>query len=165
LDVYVIRHAEAYRQGERGVTTDEERPLTEDGERQATQVGADLHRRGVRPAIVLTSPLLRARQTADLVASQLPSPAPEVHVLKELTPGSKRRKLARAVDGLAKEQVFLVGHQPDLGEWIAWLMGSKKAKLELAKAGVARLHCEGPLEKGSSTLVWLLPPAWVNEGA
>ena len=162
MDIYLIRHADAFRLGERGATTDEERPLTEQGEAQARRVGAGLERRGVRPAVVLTSPLVRARQTADLVASQWLAATPPVQNLKELTPGSKRRKLARALGDLAKDSVILVGHQPDLGEWAAWLIGSKKAQLDLAKAGVAHIDCEGAPDKGKGTLRWLVPPEWLG---
>jgi phosphohistidine phosphatase len=160
VDLYLIRHAEAHDLGERGVTEDAERPLTEQGEAQARQVGAGLQRRGVRPGVVLTSPLLRARQTAELLAAQWSSPVPEVQALAALAPGSKRRKLARALNDLGQQQVFLVGHLPDLAEWAAWLIGSRKARLDLPKAGVAHIHCQEALDKGVGTLGWLVPPGW-----
>jgi phosphohistidine phosphatase SixA len=53
-----------------------------------------------------------------------------------------------------------VGHQPDLGEWTAWLIGSKKAHIDLAKAGVAFLACPDGTRKGGGSLVWLVTPDW-----
>jgi phosphohistidine phosphatase len=162
MELYLVRHAEAYRLGERGVTADEERALTERGEAQARQVGAGLQRRGVRPGLVLTSSLVRARQTADLLAAQWTAPAPEVQVCAALAPGAKRSKLARAVADLGQGQVVLVGHQPDLGEWAGWLIGSKKVQLDLAKAGVACVRCDEDVDKGAGTLLWLVPPEWLG---
>jgi phosphohistidine phosphatase len=163
VDLYLIRHAEAYPVGEGGATADEERPLTEQGEAQARQVGAGLQRRGVRPEVVVTSPLVRARQTAEHVLAQFSPPGIELQVCAALAPGSKRRKLARALNELAKERLALVGHLPDLAEWGAWLIGSKKAHLELAKAGVALVRCDGEAAKGAGTLSWLVPPSWLTD--
>jgi phosphohistidine phosphatase len=161
VELYLVRHAEAHRLGERGITADENRPLTDEGQAQTRQLGAALQRRGLRPGAVLTSPLVRARQTAEQLVSQWPAPAPEVKVCEELAPGTKRRKLARAVGGLGLEQVVLVGHQPDLGEWAGWLIGSKKAQLGLSKAGVACIRADAELAKGAGTLLWLVPPEWL----
>jgi phosphohistidine phosphatase len=162
MELYLIRHAEAYRLGERGVTADEDRALTEAGEAHAKQVGSGLQRRGVRPGLILASPLVRARQTADLLAAQWTAPAPEVRVCEELAPGGKRRKLARAVRDGGQDQVVVVGHEPDLGDWLGWLIVSKKAQLDLAKAGVACVRCDDEAGKGAGTLLWLVPPEWLG---
>jgi phosphohistidine phosphatase SixA len=55
-----------------------------------------------------------------------------------------------------------VGHQPDLGEFAAWLIGSKKAQIDIAKAGVAFIHCEKEVTKGGGSLEWLVPPEWLG---
>ena len=70
MELYVIRHAEAVALGERGVTEDAERPLTKQGQRQAQALGTGLPGVGVQLELVLTSPLVRARQTADGLAKQ-----------------------------------------------------------------------------------------------
>jgi phosphohistidine phosphatase len=161
VELYLIRHADAVRLGERGITTDEERPLTEEGLAQAGRVGAGLQRRGARPVLILTSPLLRARQTVDQLASELAAPTPEVRICEELAPGGKRRKLARFVEGLGPGPLALVGHLPDLGAWAGWLLGSKKVHLDLPKAGVACIQASGELKKGAGVLLWYLPPEWL----
>jgi phosphohistidine phosphatase len=163
MELYLIRHAEAVRLGERGITTDEDRPLTEEGLAQAGRLGAGLQRRGIRPALILTSPLVRARQTAEQLARELAGPVPEVRICAELAPGFKRRKLARTVETLMEPgPLALIGHQPGLGIWAGWLIGSKKVHLDLPKAGVACIRASGQLYKGTGTLLWLLPPEWLT---
>jgi phosphohistidine phosphatase len=160
MDLYLIRHARAARLGENNVTEDADRPLTSDGEEQARQVAAGLRRKGVSLERVLTSPLVRARQTADLIVQGWGDGAPELKETELLAPGLRPRKLARYLAGTGGEGVALVGHQPDLGELAAWLIGSKKAQLDFAKGGVAHIHCETAPDKGAGTLVWLVPPEW-----
>jgi phosphohistidine phosphatase len=162
VDLYLIRHAEASPLGEQGIQADEDRPLTEAGQSQAGQVGSGLRGRGPLPEVVLTSPLVRARQTAERLLAQWPAPAPELRLCDELAPGGKRRKLARALNDVGRERIALVGHEPDLSEWAAWLIGSRKARLDLPKAGVACIHCDGQVKKGGGTLVWLVPPDWLK---
>ena len=161
MDLYVIRHADAVALGERNVIQDEDRPLSEVGEAQAKAVGSALEAMGIHPGLIVTSPLVRARQTADGILQQLTRERPAVQEAKEMAPGVKPKRLARFLRDLKAEAVALVGHQPDLGEWTAWLIGSKKAHIDLAKAGIALIHCpEGP-KKGAGTLVWLVTPDWL----
>ena len=164
MDIYLIRHADAAPLGEAGVTNDEDRPLTRKGEEQARRLASGFHGKGIRPGMVLTSPLLRARQTAEHMLQEWPHPAPELRVCQELAPGEKRRKLSRFLSELGSDQVALVGHQPDLSDFAAWLIGSKKAQLDLAKAGVCCVVCEDKANKGGGQLAWLMPPEWFAGG-
>src|SRR5579885_555197 len=93
MDLYLIRHAEAEPRDEAGTTLDEDRALTDAGRDQARAVAAGLLRRGVRLDALVTSPLLRARQTAEALLAGWPPPAPALHVHDGLAPGGKRRKL------------------------------------------------------------------------
>jgi phosphohistidine phosphatase len=162
MELYLIRHADAVTLGEGGVVDDASRPLTPTGEAQARQLAEGLTRRGIRFDIILTSPLVRARQTAEGLVAHLEKPAPEVRVTDELAPGGKRRKLARILKNLGKESIALVGHQPDLGEFAGWLIGSKKTQIAMAKAGVARIHVEAEPGKGEGQLIWLVTLDWLN---
>ena len=161
MDLYVIRHADAVALGERNITEDSDRPLSEVGQVQAKAVGGALEAMSIHPGLIVTSPLVRARQTADGILRQLGHQQPAVQQADEVAPGLKPKKLARYLRGLKTESVVVVGHQPDLGEWTAWLIGSKKAHIDLAKAGIALIRCpEGP-RKGAGTLVWLVTPDWL----
>lgn len=160
VDLYLIRHAVARALGENGVTKDEDRPLTEEGEAQARRLGTGFQAKGLRFGALLTSPILRAKQTADGILKHWPELAPEVQVCEELAPNHKAKKLARFVRGLGTSSVGLVGHMPDLGEFLGWLIGSRRAEIELAKAGVARVTCDD-VRKGDGSLEWLVTPDWL----
>jgi phosphohistidine phosphatase len=160
MDLYLIRHAEAQPLGEGGIEEDEARPLTDAGLAQCKVLAAALQRCGVRPGRMLTSPLLRAKQTAEGVLHHWAAPVPHLEECQLLAPGFKRRKLTRFLGGLNEDAVALVGHMPDLAEYAAWLIGSRKAQLDLDKAGVACIRCNEGLGKGDGELTWLITPAW-----
>jgi phosphohistidine phosphatase len=162
VNLYLIRHADAAPLGEGGITQDEDRPLTEKGFAQAEKLANGLQQRDVRLSLVVTSPLLRARQTAERLSERWSLPAPDLRTCQELAPGGKRRKLARFLESLMIDDLAIVGHQPDLSEFAAWLVGSKKAQIDLAKAGSAYLACVTPLRRGSGTLIWLVTPEWLG---
>jgi phosphohistidine phosphatase len=180
VELYLIRHAEAAPLGEGGITLDEDRPLTDSGKHQATQLADGLKRFGVALDLVLASPLVRARQTAEGMLENWGAPPPALQVLEELAPGTKRRKLAkrlrlhanavapqspdRGAQGSpsAKARIALVGHDPDLARFAGWVIGSRKCRLDLAKAGVAYVHCENGVDKASGVLKWLATPDWLE---
>jgi phosphohistidine phosphatase len=161
VELYIIRHADALALGERGVTVDEDRPLSEGGERQAAQIAAGLHRRGVKLDLVLTSPLVRARQTAEALVRPESGLATELQNCDELVPGGRRKKLAKQLLATARNTIAVVGHQPDLGEFAGWLVGDKKVNMDLAKAGVAYIQCSDLPRRGGGTLIWLVTPDWL----
>jgi len=163
MDLYIIRHADAVPLGEDGITDDEQRPLTGRGKKQAKAVARALQRRGVRLGLLYTSPLVRARETAEGILAAWDGPAPEPLPCDELAPGGKSKALARFLEGIDGQSIALVGHEPDLSEHVVWFMGSKKAQLALAKAGVAFLRFGDEIGKGTGTLVWLVTPAWMEE--
>jgi phosphohistidine phosphatase len=161
MELYLIRHAEAAPAGENGVS-DEDRPLTSCGEGQATALGKALRAHGVELRLVISSPLLRARQTAEELLRQWPDPQPDFRIYKELALGGKRRQLLRALRQQGADKVAIVGHEPEVGALAAYLLGSKKLHIALDKASVAFLHCNAGLEKGDGQLNWLLTPAWYS---
>jgi phosphohistidine phosphatase len=165
VDIYLIRHADALQLGERGITQDSDRPLSERGLAQAASLAAGLQKRQVTLDLLLTSPLVRARQTAEEMLRHWSGQAPALQACDELGPDVKPRKLAKFLRGVNGSAVGLVGHQPDLGRHAGWLIGSKKAQVDLAKGGVACITFDGEPRKGSGTLVWLVTPLWLEDGA
>lgn len=104
MRLYLVRHAEAA-----GGSPDELRPLTPAGRDQARGLGARLRESGVRPDAILTSPLLRARETGALLGQELGlDPLAD----ERLAPGATATGVADAVAGRG-ETVVVVGHQPD----------------------------------------------------
>jgi phosphohistidine phosphatase len=162
MELYLIRHADAVALGENHVDSDESRPLSVQGEKQAHALATGLQRKGVALQLILTSPLTRALQTAETIVKSWTGPAPEILVCDELAPRKKPRKLARILRELNREPAALIGHEPDLSAWAGWVIGSKKAQLALAKAGVAHITCQNGLSKGSGTLLQLLTPDWID---
>ena len=164
MDLYLIRHAEAFPLGEQGITDDAARPLTPHGIEQARLVAEGLQRKGVRVEILVSSPLVRARQTAEEMVRTWAAPALDIHVTRHLAPNGKRRKLAVALAALRKDVLALIGHEPDLGQFAAWLVGSRKVQIKFGKGGVAYLQSDGMPDKGSCTLEWLVTQEWLADG-
>jgi phosphohistidine phosphatase len=161
MDLYLIRHAEAVELDPAGSMEDFDRPLTENGKAQAAHLAKALPARGARIDRLIVSPLVRAVQTAEPLIAGWGLPTDAVIDCEELAPGGRRRKLAKLIGKQSAGAVGLVGHQPDLSEFAAWLIGSKDAQIKLDKAGVALVRIVGnELKKGTGELVWLLPQGW-----
>jgi phosphohistidine phosphatase len=114
MQLYLVRHAEAA-----GGEPDELRPLTPAGREQARSLGERLRDSGVRPDAILTSPLLRARETGALIGREL---GVEPVADERLAPGATAETVTSAVDGRG-ETVVVVGHQPDCSRIAAALTG------------------------------------------
>jgi phosphohistidine phosphatase len=163
MDIYLIRHAKAVTLDEQQGGSDDDRPLTDEGVVQAQLLANTLHQRGVELDAVLTTPLLRARRTAEiLLENWRGNGKPELIIENRLAPECKPRKLMRVLRDVPKEHVAVVGHQPDIGVWAAWLIGSKKASINFAKAGAAHIVWERELKKGGGSLIWLITPNWFD---
>jgi phosphohistidine phosphatase len=159
MKLYLIRHADALPLGD-GIPDDAQRPLSVRGQEQCSRIAAALNRQGVVLQALLTSPLLRARQTAEGMNAHLSQPAPPLQDCDLLGPALKPRKVTNVVRAQTGDAIGLVGHMPDLAFYAAWLIGSKKAQIDLAKAGLARIDFEGKVGKGKGLLTWLITPEW-----
>jgi phosphohistidine phosphatase len=162
-ELYLIRHGLA---GERtNWPNDSERPLTEEGCQKTLKVARRLHRLGVRFDLILTSPLVRARQTAQILQEAKLS-----RQIEEFTPLAPAGDLEDWVNWRSNSQynrskscLALVGHQPDLGNWAERLVwGSSQEKLVVKKAGVIGLKLpeSGP-PVANSELFLLTSPKWL----
>ena len=158
MNILLIRHADALPAGGGGVLDDESRPLSGEGVAQCGPLAQAIERLGVRPAVVVSSPLLRARQTASGLLQKWEGTPPELRIAEDLAPGAKKSKLAKLLRGFTAETIALVGHMPDLGLFAAWLIGCKKARIEFAKAGAMYLICESMPAKGGASLEWMVTP-------
>jgi phosphohistidine phosphatase len=158
MNLYLLRHAHALNIGEQGSQTDEERPLSDEGRRQAELVAGVVKGLGLKFDQVLSSPLRRSMETAQELCRHLGLPAEVLMTCEQLEPGVSSKKLMKRLRSLEANEVVLIGHAPDLGEHAAWLMGSKRCQLEIAKGGVAAIRCDAPPRKGVGALTWLLTP-------
>lgn len=133
------------------------RPLTADGRRKTDQAARGLA--VLRPALdlVASSPLERARQTAQALRRRVKTR--RYTELRELEPAAAPAETLRALKGLGKvRRLALVGHEPHLSSLVGLLVGDGKARLELKKAGACLLDVER-LEPGGARLLWLLRPS------
>ncbi len=160
MDLYLIRHADALALGERGNTQDTERPLSEKGCTQSKALGTWFQKKGIALDQIFVSPLLRAHQTAEGMIGSM-SPAPTLELCPELAPGEKPKKLAKVLRSWGGERAALVGHLPDLPEFAAWLIGGKRAQIDIAKAGIAHIKVPDEPCKGGGILAWLITPEFV----
>ena len=162
-ELYLVRHAVAAERGDEW-PDDSKRPLTAQGAGRFRDVVAGLVWLGVSIDEIFTSPLVRARQTADLLAARLPE-HPPVKPVDELAPG---HEIAEVIAELGKRvkrrRVAIVGHEPDLGELAAALLGAQRA-LPFRKGGVCRIDVDGLGSTLAGTLIWFLPPKILRKAA
>lgn len=140
MELLVIRHAKAEEHGHPG--GDAARALVPKGEAQAERIGRFLRRTKRLPDITLTSPLVRARQTAERLcaSAELAPPVVQPWLASGMDPGTAVRELGAFA---AFERVAIVGHEPDLSALIESLLGAAGGSVEVKKASVTVLELLG----------------------
>jgi phosphohistidine phosphatase len=159
MDLYLMRHGIAVSAEEPTVTQDRERALTDKGAKRVQRAARGLGKLGLSIDAILTSPLLRARQTADIVAAELDL-ASRLEEFAELAPGNTVEfpllGLKRYYD---RGNLLLVGHQPLLGQLLARLISAAPdadLDINLGKSSVARVKTDGLRLDRPGKLSWLL---------
>ncbi len=154
--LYVVRHAIAAERGE-AWPDDDKRPLTERGIARFKEGIPGLEALDVEIDEVFTSPLVRAKQTADLLAAGVKN-KPPVKILDALAPGhSPSAVLAQLAKAAKRRRIALVGHEPGLGELAAHLIGAGRA-LPFKKGGICRIDVESLTSRRPGGLIWFVPP-------
>ena len=155
MKLLVVRHATAVERGTPGIP-DDERPLTPAGARRFRKAARGLAAIVPRPDLLLTSPLPRARRTAELAAAAWKRV--EIREVAALASGDFDGLAAALADCPANSHVAIFGHEPHLSALLARLLGgSRDACLTFKKGGVALVELAGPLADGGS-LVFFIPP-------
>jgi phosphohistidine phosphatase SixA len=153
IELHFLRHAHA---GNPDAWTgaDEARPLSDKGEKQADRLGAFLAGVGFKPDAIITSPKLRAAQTAEIVARHL---GLEIAFDDRLAGALEVETLETLLrDAGDPARPVVVGHDPDFSELVAELCGAPR--LAMRKGALARIEILRPLRAGEGTLRWLVPP-------
>ena len=153
MQLGLLRHAHA---GDPGAwdRPDDLRPLSDKGRQQAERLGRVLAAAGFVPDAVLTSPRVRARETAEMVADRLGVPVRIDARLGGFVDLATVEAILDDAGGPARP--VLVGHDPDFGDLLTLLTGS--SGLRMRKGAFALLDVERPLTPGSAELRWLVPP-------
>jgi phosphohistidine phosphatase len=152
MKLYLLRHASA----SDVAPSDAARELTREGREEARIAGAALAELGVKPSHILSSPLLRACQTAEIAAEALKFPG-HVDPLDELANSASTPSLLKALRPYASAgEILLVGHMPSLAEHLAAMIGADNAQaFPMGKASVACVELE-QLRAGTAQLRWLM---------
>jgi phosphohistidine phosphatase SixA len=153
IELHFLRHAHAG-DPEAWTGDDEARPLSDKGEKQADRLGTFLAGIGFRPDAIITSPKLRAAQTAEIVATHLGMQIScDDRLAGGVDVGTLETLLRDAGDPV---RPVVVGHDPDFSDVLAELCGA--SELPMPKGALARVDIERPLRAGGGTLHWLVPP-------
>jgi phosphohistidine phosphatase len=160
MKLLVIRHGEAMDQEEFAEIgkSDDLRPLTSEGRSEMKKIAKGLRSEVKMLDVLATSSLVRAHQTADIVADVYGIESPEIAA--PLVPGSSFDEFEKWCSKYSdKKVVAIVGHEPHLSSLVTWLLtGSSETRIKLKKGGACLLDFESGPERGSGTLNWLLTP-------
>jgi phosphohistidine phosphatase len=155
-ELYLVRHGIAEERGE-AWPDDSKRPLTAKGIARLKKEARGLAHLGVAFDVILTSPLVRARQTADAIAGTF-DPRPPIVTIESLAPGGTYQGvLADLEKQTRRSRIALVGHEPGIGELAARMIGSRHP-LEFKKGAVGRIDFETLPPAGPGALRWLITP-------
>jgi phosphohistidine phosphatase len=160
MNLYILRHGIAVDPGTPGLGNDSERPLTPEGKRKLRQIATAMEALELSFDLILSSPYVRAEQTAGVVAEALKL-RKTVEFSDTLTPGGSMRGLVAAINDLrpTPEEVLLVGHEPFLSELISLLVsGGAGLSVVIKKGGLCKLAAETLRCGRCATLEWLLTP-------
>ena len=156
MEIYILRHGIAVERGTPGYKRDSDRPLTKEGEEKMHQIADAMLGMELKFDLILSSPYVRAGQTARIVAGELDE---EVTFTDSLEPDGSALDLIAEINNEKPQRVLLVGHEPDLSRLISVLVtGGTEAAIELKKSSLCKLT-SGKLTFGQcATLNWLLTP-------
>ena len=160
MDLYIIRHAIAQQLDKKNDFTDEKRDLTNEGRERMREIAKGLLKLNVELDLILTSPLVRAVETAEIVASGLGLSKKEIEQTDNLKPGASIDRLFTEIKKLTGvESLALGGHQPDLGEIVSRVaQGNGNLSLVLKKGSVCLINVIETVPTLHGNLMWLLTP-------
>lgn len=160
MQLLIVRHAIAQDRLLYAIShhNDDLRPLTPKGCRRMSEIARGLRRLVPHPEILATSPLVRAVQTAKILAEVFDGPPPTQ--IESLAPGNAPQNIVRWLATQPdRALVIMVGHEPDLSQLVSWLTtGTSSGFASIKKGAACLLEGRSPLEVGSCRLHWLLTP-------
>jgi phosphohistidine phosphatase len=160
MELYILRHAIAVQRGTAGYDQDSERPLTPKGAKKIRSIAKGMRALGIDFDLILSSPFLRAKETADIVANTFKSQK-KLRFSGTLAVGGKPAELIDELNDKhnSLESVMLVGHEPYLSELISVLIsGDSRVKMTMKKGGLCKLNAASLHFGHCATLEWLIAP-------
>src|ERR1044071_8918439 len=160
MELYFIRHALAEPLGKNNEFTEEKRALTDEGRARMREIAKGLKRLGIELDLILASPLVRAVETAEIVAAGLGLSKKDTRQTAGLAPGGSVDELFAEIKSHQEvESIALVGHQPDLGTLASRIIScGDQGAIQLKKGGVCSVAVAETVPSLRGELVWLLTP-------
>lgn len=156
LELYLIRHGIAAERGDQ-YPDDSKRPLTSQGISRLKQEAKALDELEVSIGVILTSPLVRAKQTAEVISEGMKG-HPQVVTTDALAPAGAAAGVMQEISKhLRKGSIALVGHEPNIGELAARLIGAR-TPIEFKKGAICRIDVAALPPTGPGQLRWFLTP-------
>jgi phosphohistidine phosphatase len=157
MEIYLLRHGIA--EDRRNSGTDAERPLTAEGKEKLRRVLDRARSAGVEPSLMLSSPLVRAVQTAELAAEVLGYKGKIVRTDALLSEATPEALWAEVRSRRGEEAVLLAGHEPHLSTSVAYLLGTPTLTVEMKKGALVRIDVERLSGEPRGMLKWMLTAA------
>jgi len=154
--LYIVRHGIAIDRADPKSPAEPERPLTAEGMKKTRSAALGLVEMGIKPDVLITSPYVRAAQTAEIFAEALGYSLEKIRSSDALKPSGNPADFLKEATHLRAKEVMCFGHAPHLDQLIGLLSGSRGVFTEIRKAGVACF--ERGATDGRWTLLWLLTP-------
>ena len=159
--LYIVRHGVAMDPTDPKSPPEPERPLTAKGVQKTRAAALGLRAWGAKPDVLITSPYVRAAQTAEIFAEALEYPTEKIRASEALKPGGNPVDAIKEISRLRAKEVMCFGHAPQLDLMIAHVTGAHGVFTSLKKAGVACLeHTAG---HGRWEVLWILTPKMLRQ--
>ncbi len=164
MELYFLRHGLAGQHGDPKYKDDSLRPLTNQGCEKMQRAACGMQALELNFDAILSSPYLRARQTAEIVAEAYKTNKKEIYLTDNLLPPAPIEKLLREIQASFPEanHVLLVGHEPHLTQLVSQLLKSKPLSIDFKKGGLCCLSVENSSDGLVAVLNWLLTPSQLN---
>ena len=164
MNLYIIRHAIAVDEGASEYESDSERPLTDKGRKKMRQIAKALRNLGVEFDLILSSPYVRARETAEILADVFKMKKKIVFSDNLIPLGNPELLITEVNEKYPVASMAVVGHEPHLSTFVGLLTAENgKIDITLKKGGVCYLSADDLHHEHRATLEWLLTPGILME--
>jgi phosphohistidine phosphatase len=154
--LYIIRHGIAVDRSDPKSPPDAERPLTAKGVQKTRSAALGLKALGAKPDVLVTSPLVRAAQTAEIFAEAIGFPPEKIQISENLKPNASAAETVKEFQRMKAKEVMCFGHGPHVDLLISYLAGSRGVFTGLKRAGVACFEQQSVHAKWE--LLWYVTP-------
>ncbi|MDQ6663733.1 MAG: phosphohistidine phosphatase SixA [Acidobacteriota bacterium] len=160
MQIYILRHGIA--EDQKPGFSDADRALTKEGREKLEAVLKRAAEAGLSPSTILTSPFLRATQTAEIAAKTLKHISTPVRTDALIPSSSPRAVWDEIREYRSADQLLLAGHEPLLGQLVSYLLGAPSLQVDMKKAALVRIDLEGFRGEPHGVLKWMLTPKLVE---